>query len=270
MKRSRLCLYLVIAATSLSSCGPRVKVEPPREPITINLNIKIDQETRLLAKKEAQPSSSATKDIKLLSRAFLPRPILPEVGYGFYAYLLFPRNVPRTLEQRLAAAGAFLCLFEDVSEDRELVADRSALAVLYVPIEKIGVRDELLRTRDPARLLQEYDYSRARLFAVENGLDPDGLYVVGQTTIFAPERGADEDELQVFDFTDQRPDEIFAIFASLEDRLITDRVLVAEREVDLLETWRVVFRTLGEFALAPAELISPAEASPETVAFSCP
>ncbi len=41
-----------------SACTPTVKVEVPREPITINLNIKLDANVRLKLEK------SATDDIK--------------------------------------------------------------------------------------------------------------------------------------------------------------------------------------------------------------
>ena len=39
---------------SLSSCTPRVEVAPPSEPITINLNIKIDHEVRVKVEKDLE------------------------------------------------------------------------------------------------------------------------------------------------------------------------------------------------------------------------
>ena len=36
----------------LSGCTPTVKVEPPTEPITINLNVKIDHEIRVKVDKQ--------------------------------------------------------------------------------------------------------------------------------------------------------------------------------------------------------------------------
>lgn len=44
-----LALLLVFSA-----CTPTVKVEAPREPITINLNIKLDAEVRLRVEEQAK------------------------------------------------------------------------------------------------------------------------------------------------------------------------------------------------------------------------
>ncbi len=49
----RLVLLLATAAF-LSSCSPTVKVEPPDEPITINLNVKIEHEIRVKVDKELE------------------------------------------------------------------------------------------------------------------------------------------------------------------------------------------------------------------------
>jgi len=38
----------------LMSCTPTVKVEPPDEPITINLNVKIEHEIRVKVDKELE------------------------------------------------------------------------------------------------------------------------------------------------------------------------------------------------------------------------
>lgn len=43
------CLTLVL---TLMACSPVVRVETPREPITINLNVKIDHEIRVKVDKE--------------------------------------------------------------------------------------------------------------------------------------------------------------------------------------------------------------------------
>jgi hypothetical protein len=51
-------LALSWVAMALGACSPTVKVEAPREPITINLNIKLDADVRL------KLEESATKDIK--------------------------------------------------------------------------------------------------------------------------------------------------------------------------------------------------------------
>ncbi|MCL4156750.1 UNVERIFIED_CONTAM: hypothetical protein GTU68_004854 [Idotea baltica] len=48
-----LATYL-IAFTLLSSCTPRVEIAPPKEPITINLNVKIDHEVRVKVDKDLE------------------------------------------------------------------------------------------------------------------------------------------------------------------------------------------------------------------------
>ncbi|PIE68596.1 MAG: YnbE family lipoprotein [Deltaproteobacteria bacterium] len=42
-----VCLLLITGG-----CSPKVKVEPPDKPITINLNVKIDHEIRVKVEKE--------------------------------------------------------------------------------------------------------------------------------------------------------------------------------------------------------------------------
>ena len=49
----RLLLLPALAAL-LSSCTPTVKVAPPDEPITINLNVKIEHEIRVKVDKELE------------------------------------------------------------------------------------------------------------------------------------------------------------------------------------------------------------------------
>jgi hypothetical protein len=48
-----LAIYL-IAFTLLNSCTPRVEVAPPKEPITINLNVKIDHEVGVKVDKDLE------------------------------------------------------------------------------------------------------------------------------------------------------------------------------------------------------------------------
>jgi len=56
--RKTLMLSALVGAVALSGCQPTVKVEPPKEPITINLNIKLDAEVRV------KLEESAKQDIK--------------------------------------------------------------------------------------------------------------------------------------------------------------------------------------------------------------
>jgi hypothetical protein len=47
-------LAALIAAYLLAACTPTVKVEVPKEPITINLNVKIEHEIRVKVEKELE------------------------------------------------------------------------------------------------------------------------------------------------------------------------------------------------------------------------
>lgn len=47
----------------LVACQPTVKVETPKEPITINLNIKLDAEVRLKLEKQADADIAQNPDI---------------------------------------------------------------------------------------------------------------------------------------------------------------------------------------------------------------
>ncbi len=48
---------------TLAACQPSVKVEAPTEPITINLNIKLDAEVRLKIEEQAKEDIEANPDI---------------------------------------------------------------------------------------------------------------------------------------------------------------------------------------------------------------
>ena len=56
-----LAAMLVIGVTSVA-CSPTVKVEAPKEPITINLNIKLDADVRVKLEQQAK-DDVATKPI---------------------------------------------------------------------------------------------------------------------------------------------------------------------------------------------------------------
>lgn len=45
-------IYFSLGLLLLASCTPHIVVEPPKEPITINLNVKIDHEVRVKVDKE--------------------------------------------------------------------------------------------------------------------------------------------------------------------------------------------------------------------------
>ncbi len=53
----------VLAGLLLAACQPTVKVEAPQEPITINLNIKLDADIRLKIEEQAEEDIAANPDI---------------------------------------------------------------------------------------------------------------------------------------------------------------------------------------------------------------
>jgi len=53
-KRSGGLPAVIAAALSLAACSPTVKVQAPKEPITINLNIKLDADVRVKLEQQAK------------------------------------------------------------------------------------------------------------------------------------------------------------------------------------------------------------------------
>ncbi len=47
-------LLAAVAASVIAGCEPTVKIEAPSEPITINLNIKLDADVRIQLQREAR------------------------------------------------------------------------------------------------------------------------------------------------------------------------------------------------------------------------
>ncbi len=45
------------------ACSPRLTVEPPKEPITINLNIKIEQEVRIRVERDLEDLFDTESDL---------------------------------------------------------------------------------------------------------------------------------------------------------------------------------------------------------------
>ncbi len=54
MKAYRLVIFGIAAPLLMAGCTPTVKVEAPTEPITINLNVKLDAEVRVKLEEKAQ------------------------------------------------------------------------------------------------------------------------------------------------------------------------------------------------------------------------
>ena len=48
---------------ALSACTPTVQVEAPKEPITINLNVKLDAEVRVKLEEQADKDIQSNPDI---------------------------------------------------------------------------------------------------------------------------------------------------------------------------------------------------------------
>ena len=66
MKDSNVTRPLLLSAAlaaSLAACSPTVKLQAPTEPITINLNVKIDQEVRIKLDKEVEDLIANNPDI---------------------------------------------------------------------------------------------------------------------------------------------------------------------------------------------------------------
>ncbi len=59
--RSLVCLQL--AAGLGAACVPTVKVEAPKEPITINLNIKLEADVRVRIEEKAKDDIAANPDV---------------------------------------------------------------------------------------------------------------------------------------------------------------------------------------------------------------
>ena len=57
------CLAPAALGLVLAACQPTVKVEAPDKPITINLNVHIEQEVRIKVEKEADELLKEKKDI---------------------------------------------------------------------------------------------------------------------------------------------------------------------------------------------------------------
>ncbi len=54
MKKLLVILYAVIAVPLLAGCSPKIEVSAPTEPVTINLNVKIEHEIRVKVEKDLE------------------------------------------------------------------------------------------------------------------------------------------------------------------------------------------------------------------------
>lgn len=59
----RIAVILVLCCLVITACAPTVKLETPHEPITINLNIKLDADIRVKLEEEAKKDIAANPGI---------------------------------------------------------------------------------------------------------------------------------------------------------------------------------------------------------------
>ena len=59
----RVTVILILCCLVITACAPRVKLETPQEPITINLNIKLDADIRVKLEEEAKKDIAANPGI---------------------------------------------------------------------------------------------------------------------------------------------------------------------------------------------------------------
>ena len=62
---TRMCFTLLAALwiASLAACAPRVQIEAPKEPITINLNVKIEHEIKIMVDQDLENLFDEDDDI---------------------------------------------------------------------------------------------------------------------------------------------------------------------------------------------------------------
>ena len=59
----RVTVILILCCLVITACAPTVKLETPQEPITINLNIKLDADIRVKLEEEAKKDIPANPGI---------------------------------------------------------------------------------------------------------------------------------------------------------------------------------------------------------------
>jgi len=59
----RLCLTTVLCSAVLAACTPTVQLAAPSEPITINLNVRIEHEIRVKVDKELDDVFAQNEDL---------------------------------------------------------------------------------------------------------------------------------------------------------------------------------------------------------------
>jgi hypothetical protein len=64
-EHSRALAFALVVSVggTLLGCQPTVKVEPPKEPIVVNLNVKIEHEVRIKVEKEVETLFNENPDL---------------------------------------------------------------------------------------------------------------------------------------------------------------------------------------------------------------
>lgn len=62
-RESLLGALLLLALIAISACTPKVQMEAPKEPITINMNVKIEHEIRVKVDKELDTLMDENEDL---------------------------------------------------------------------------------------------------------------------------------------------------------------------------------------------------------------
>jgi len=63
LTRVRFTLLAALWIASLAACTPKIQIEAPREPITINLNVKIEHEIRVKVDEDLEDLFDEDDDI---------------------------------------------------------------------------------------------------------------------------------------------------------------------------------------------------------------
>lgn len=58
-----IAVGLVAAITQLAGCTPRIEVAAPKEPITINMNVKIEHEIHIKVDKDVESLLKSRRDL---------------------------------------------------------------------------------------------------------------------------------------------------------------------------------------------------------------
>jgi YnbE-like lipoprotein len=63
MRRTSLLVAVCLLTPAIGACSPVVRVEAPREPITINLNVKLDADVRVKLEEQAKKDIAKNPEI---------------------------------------------------------------------------------------------------------------------------------------------------------------------------------------------------------------